>query len=73
MVKHSYYRALIAQKRENRAILGGYDVIEGPKKLGGEFEMVKFSQNLYFEMYFILVKNSFYKALDAQKPRNGAI
>ena len=36
LIKISYYRALNAQKRENGAILGGYDVIEGPKKLGGE-------------------------------------
>ena len=27
LIKNTYYRALNAQKRENEAILGGYDVI----------------------------------------------
>ena len=36
LVKHSYYGSLIAQKRENWAILGGYDVIGGPRGLRRE-------------------------------------
>ena len=49
-MKISCYTSLIAQKRENGAILGGYDVIGGPRGIGREnFEKVKFGQNFYFE------------------------
>ena len=54
-VKISCYTSLIAQKRENGGILGGYDVIGGPSGIGREnFEKVIFRQNFYFEkiLYF---------------------
>ena len=54
-MKISCSTSLIAQKRENGAILGGYDVIGCPRGIGREnFEKVKFGQNFYFEkiLYF---------------------
>ena len=36
LVKISNYRALNTQKRQNGGILGGYDVIGGPRGLGRE-------------------------------------
>ena len=57
-MKISCYTSLIAQKRENGAILGGYDVIGGPRGIGQEnFEKVKFGQNLYFEKKLYLGQN----------------